>query len=102
LEGGQPLSSDFIDKTLVPLTDNFDIDQSISQEFFPSDRVTNNCNVINKRDMAPNSIASLDNLFPSPGIIIKDIYEIYKTNKLVKERDSAVLNYLNFLFKNSI
>jgi len=56
--------------------------------------------VINERNNDPNSVASIDSLFPSPGIVMRDLYEIYKTNKIVRERDSAVLNYLNLLFRN--
>jgi len=33
------------------------------------------------------------------GVIIKDIYDIFKANKPVKERDSAVLNYIKLLFQ---
>jgi len=53
LESDQAHSADFIDNNLVPSADNFDIDQNVSQEFFSSDRRTNNCTVINKRDMVP-------------------------------------------------
>jgi len=49
----------------------------------------------------PVTDRTIDSLFPSPGIIIKDLYEIFISNKLVRERNSAVLNYLNLLFSNN-
>jgi len=45
--------------------------------------------------------SSIDKLFPSPGVVIKDIYVIYNINKSTRERDSAVLNYINLLFRNN-
>jgi len=49
----------------------------------------------------PKITSSIENLFPCPGVIIKDIYELFKADKSKRERDFAVLNYLNLLFKNN-
>jgi len=46
------------------------------------------------------SLNYIDKLFPSPGIIVRDIYEIFKTNKPLRERDSALVNYIKLLFQN--
>jgi len=37
-------------------------------------------------------------IFPSPGIIIKDLFDLYKSNKPVNERDSAQIHYFQLLF----
>jgi len=46
-----------------------------------------------------NNGSSLENLFPSPGVIIKDIYDIFIANGPTKERDSAILNYIKLVFQ---
>jgi len=46
-----------------------------------------------------NNTTNVEKLFPSPGVIIKDIYEIFKANKPTRERDSAVINYIKLLFQ---
>jgi len=102
LERERAPSANSIDNTLVPVTQDCDIVQGVSQEFLPIERRSINELVREEGDTALNSNASIDNLFPAPGIIVKDIYDIYKSNKLIRERDSAVLNYLNLLFRKII
>jgi len=43
-------------------------------------------------------MTNVERLFSSPGVIIKDIYELFKANKPTRERDS-VLNYIKLLFQ---
>jgi len=45
-----------------------------------------------------NNTINIEEIFPAPDVIIKDLFELYKGNKPVKERDSALLNYVKLLF----
>jgi len=92
--------TDIIDSTIIPTSESFDIDHNISQIQTFSDGMFINNNVTNDMNNDLNLGASIDSLFPSPGIVMKDLYEIYKSNRIMRERDSAVLNYLNLLFRN--
>jgi len=44
-----------------------------------------------------NSI-NIEEVFPAPDVIIRDLFELYKDNKKVKEKDLALLNYVKLLF----
>jgi len=100
-DGGQNISEDFGDSTLVPEVDGMSREgpsrehcSSVDSNYLNNDRSNEDRNVI-----VPSS--NIENLFPSPGVIIKDIYELYKGSESRRERDLAVLNYLNLLFGNS-
>jgi len=89
------------DSTLIPSANNMASDCS-SQNYCPS--VNKSCiinSIVSVNGSEPKITFSIDNLFPSPGVIIKDIYELYKVNESRRERDSAVLNYLNLLFRKN-
>jgi len=45
-----------------------------------------------------NNTINIEEIFPAPDVIIKDLFELYKGNKPVKERDSALLDYVKLLF----
>jgi len=100
LERDRSQVTEIIDSTLIPTSESFDIDQNVSQIQNFTEGVFNNNNAINEMNNKRNLGSSIDSLFPSPGIVMKDLYEIYKSNRIVRERDSAVLNYLNLLFRN--
>jgi len=42
---------------------------------------------------------NIEEVFPAPGMIVKDIFELYTSNKPTKERELALLNYVKLLFK---
>jgi len=45
-----------------------------------------------------NNNVNIEEVFPVPNVIIKDLFDVYKGNKSVKERDSALLDYVKILF----
>jgi len=45
-----------------------------------------------------NSI-NIETLFPSPEVIIKDLFDLYKANKPRVKRNTALINYLQLLFQ---
>jgi len=54
-------------------------------------------------DLGPTSATSINSInieevFPAPDVIIRDLFELYKDNKKVKEKDLALLNYVKLLF----
>jgi len=84
-----------MDNTLVPTMEGGDktiVDQQTAMSF------RRNSNNIVYSDRT-NNITNVEKLFPSPGVIIKDIYEIFQANKPTRERDAAVINYIKLLFQ---
>jgi len=47
-------------------------------------------------------IINLEEIFPAPGVIVKNLYNLYICNKPTKERESTLLNYVKLLFSKSI
>jgi len=43
----------------------------------------------------------INNLFPFPRVIIEDIYELYNSKKSIKERESALIDYIKLLFQRN-
>jgi len=87
-----------MDNTLVPTMvggDNATVDQ---QTVMSSRRNSDNIGCSDNSD-GTNNVANVENLFPSPGVIIKDIYEIFQANKPTRLRDAAVINYIKLLFQ---
>jgi len=41
---------------------------------------------------------NIETIFLSPGIIIKDLFDLYKSNKPVNKRDSVLIHYFQLLF----
>jgi len=91
-------ASESFDTTLIPTISNNDNEY---KHYSSSGRKNINYSVISDNEGGSIDTSSIDKLFPSPRVIIKDIYEIYKTNKSTRERDSAVLNYINLFFRNN-
>jgi len=44
---------------------------------------------------------NIEEIFPAPGVIIKDLFDLYNSNKPSIERESALLNYIKLLFSES-
>jgi len=87
--------------TLVPTLD-ITSKNIITQEYRSmSDRPHTNNDFLVEMDMEPRGDSNIDKLFPSPGVIIRDIYDLYKSKESKKERDFAVLNYLSLLFRKN-
>jgi len=36
---------------------------------------------------------SIESLFPSSGVVIKDLFELYKANESGVEKNTAIINY---------
>jgi len=88
-----------MDSTLIPIADIGKVTAIEYQNVTSVRRNSENAILSDSSDRS-NKGTNVEKLFPSPGIIIKDIYEIFKANKSARERDSAVLNYINCCFKN--
>jgi len=95
-DSGQWLSENDLNSTLIPhtgymnpkgsngnlTTDNVDIESDTLE-------VTHDTN------------KNIEEIFPASGVIIKDLFDLYNSNKPIKERESALLNYVNLLFNKS-
>jgi len=87
-----------MDNTLISLVDNEESALPCQQNINLTRRDSDLAVYSDNSDRA--SIATnVENLFPSPGIIIRDIYDIFKANKPMRERDSAIINYIKLLFQ---
>jgi len=87
-----------MDNTLVPTMDGGDkaiVDQQTAMSF----RRNSDNIVYSDSGDRTNNTTNVEKLFPSPGVIIKDIYEIFQANKSTRERDAAVINYIKLLFQ---
>jgi len=96
LDGSYNYNNNNMDITLVPFVN--DEDETLSQQQITSIRGNNENATYNDNNDNQNKVNNIEKLFPSPGVIIKDIYEIFKANKPVRKRDSVVLNFLKLLF----
>jgi len=101
--GDQMLVEEIGDSTLVPSSMIGDENYSSQERCTSTDKI----NHINNDRLIDNgntqvTYSSLDNLYPSPGVIIRDIYDIYKGNESRRERDFAIINYLNLLFGKKV
>jgi len=45
-----------------------------------------------------NNNINIEQVFPALGVIIRD-FDLYKCNKTLKERESALLDYVKLLFR---
>jgi len=54
----------------------------------------NNMNVRQETNVGSIDEICTETLFSAPRVIIKDQFDLYKTNKNVNERSSAVINYV--------
>jgi len=87
-----------MDNTLVLLTvsgEKTPLDQQTAMSF----RRNSDNLVYSDSSDRTNYTTNIEKLFPSPGVIVKDIYEIFGANKPTRERDSAVINYIKLLFQ---
>jgi len=87
-----------MDNTLVPIGDEMDKSLADYQTAMSFRRNSNNTAYSDTSDRT-NNTTIVDKLFPSPGVIIKDIYELFKADKTTRERDAAVINYIKLLFQ---
>jgi len=86
-----------MENTLTPLVDV--IEGSISdQQSVTSLRRDNDKAMYNDSSDKLVTLNSIEKLFPSPGVLIRDIYELFKANKPTRER-AAVLNYIKLLIQ---
>jgi len=49
-----------------------------------------------------NLESNIEALFSSPGVIIKDLFDLYSSDKPRLERNSALVNYVQLLFQNTL
>jgi len=50
-----------------------------------------------------NSVVSdnrVEIVFPAPGLILNEIFQLYKNKSNVNERNSAVIDYIHLIFQN--
>jgi len=93
-------TGDNFDTTLIPTACNKDYECFSKDYPMSSGEKNNNYTIVSDNEGGSES-SNLVNLFPAPGIVVKDIFEIYKSNKLKRERESALLNYINLLFRKN-
>jgi len=100
LEKDRSQVTDIIDKTLIPSSEIMDVDMYASQNQTLTEEAFVYSNEPIEVNNDPSIGMNIDRLFPSPGIVMKDLYEIYNSNRIVRERELAVLNYINLLFRS--
>jgi len=94
---------DTMENTLIPSVE--DIEESMSNRHSITSSKRDKDNTLYKDSddrLVTQKIGfskKIEKLFPSSGIIIRDIYELFKTNKPTRERDSAIMNYVKLLFQ---
>jgi len=88
-----------MDNTLVPPITSEEITPLDQQITLPRRKKGDNAAFSDISDRS-NNTSTVKKLFPSPGVIVKDIHELFKSNKSTRERDSAVINYIKLLFQN--
>jgi len=89
--------NDHMDNTLIPLANVEEVRPLINLSGLANSSSIN-VNQSENNDYVNNG-TSIENLFPSLGVIIKDIHDLFIANRPTRERDSAVLNYIKLLFQ---
>jgi len=99
LESGQSPSEFDVDLTLIPANNVIptnDNDTNLNRKIING--IFSNSVLETVLANTKNTI-NIDEVFPAPNIIIRALFELYKDNKLIKERDSALLDrYVKLLF----
>jgi len=87
-----------MDIILIPITyenNNSDLMECQNLTSYRKDSM----NIMISDSSRTNKEINIENLFPSPGVIIKDTFELYKLKKpIIKERESALIDYIKVLF----
>jgi len=99
LDSDDNCDNNSMDNTLVPLMTSGKKTPLNQQTIMSLGRKNDNATFSENSDRS-NYTTIVEKLFPSPGVIVKDIYELFNANKSTRERDSAVINYIKLLFQN--
>jgi len=96
-DSGQRLSDNDLNATVVP---NLGYTNSKDSTAIPSG---SNSNIIKDTPEVFSDISiNIEEIFPAPGVIIKDLFDLYNSNKPINEKESALLNYVKLLFSRSM
>jgi len=93
-DSGQLITDNELDMTLILSTCDNNINDLMANPNNSSN--DNSCTNLLNNDITTscNNNINIEQVFSAPGVIIRDLYDLYKCNKPLKERESALLDYV--------
>jgi len=50
--------------------------------------------------VSASSAVGVDSIFPAPGLILNELYQLYNSKSNLDERNSAIIDYIRLILQN--